>query len=114
MFAVSGLSNHYFCIYDFDFPRASRTCLLHMRGWLTSHLDWFCHVIGQYLCLGVFRLGGIAIRPSAYWWYFDAVPGLFYAGWLAMLFAAGMGIGLVFFGVSEPVTLLVVPYQAQP
>ncbi|QSA19890.1 BCCT family transporter, partial [Vibrio furnissii] len=24
--------------------------------------------------------------------------------WLAMLFAAGMGIGLVFFGVSEPMS----------
>ncbi|HVR37119.1 MAG TPA: BCCT family transporter [Methylomirabilota bacterium] len=32
----------------------------------------------------------------------DEVPEYSYRSWLAMLFAAGMGIGLVFFGVAEP------------
>ena len=43
--------------------------------------------------LGNVRLGGR-----------DARPDYTYIGWFAMLFAAGMGIGLVFFGVSEPVS----------
>jgi BCCT family betaine/carnitine transporter len=30
----------------------------------------------------------------------DATPDYSYIGWFAMLFAAGMGIGLMFFGVS--------------
>lgn len=34
----------------------------------------------------------------------DAKPDYSYSGWLAMLFAAGMGIGLMFFGVSEPIS----------
>jgi BCCT family betaine/carnitine transporter len=34
----------------------------------------------------------------------DARPRYGYPGWLAMLFAAGVGIGLMFFGVLEPVT----------
>jgi BCCT family betaine/carnitine transporter len=42
--------------------------------------------------LGKIRLGGK-----------DAKPDYSYAGWFAMLFAAGMGIGLMFFGVLEPV-----------
>ena len=33
----------------------------------------------------------------------DAEPDFSYSGWFAMLFAAGMGIGLMFFGVLEPV-----------
>jgi BCCT family betaine/carnitine transporter len=33
----------------------------------------------------------------------DATPDYTYIGWFAMLFAAGMGIGLMFFGVLEPV-----------
>jgi len=33
----------------------------------------------------------------------DAKPEYSYSGWFAMLFAAGMGIGLMFFGVLEPV-----------
>ena len=32
----------------------------------------------------------------------DAVPDYSYAGWIAMMFAAGIGIGLLFFGVLEP------------
>ena len=42
--------------------------------------------------LGKVRLGGV-----------DAKPEYSYLGWFAMLFAAGMGIGLMFFGVLEPV-----------
>src|SRR5690606_29014326 len=34
----------------------------------------------------------------------DAVPDYSYPGWFAMLFAAGMGIGLMYFGVSEPLS----------
>jgi BCCT family betaine/carnitine transporter len=41
---------------------------------------------------GGVRLGGV-----------DATPDYGYVGWFAMLFAAGMGIGLMFFGVLEPV-----------
>ena len=43
--------------------------------------------------MGSIRLGGA-----------DAKPDYSYMGWFAMLFAAGMGIGLMFFGVSEPMS----------
>jgi betaine/carnitine transporter, BCCT family len=32
------------------------------------------------------------------------VPDYSYSGWFAMLFAAGMGIGLMFYGVAEPIS----------
>lgn len=43
--------------------------------------------------LGKIRLGGK-----------DAKPDYTYTGWFAMLFAAGMGIGLMFYGVAEPMS----------
>jgi BCCT family betaine/carnitine transporter len=43
--------------------------------------------------LGSIRLGGESARPD-----FSALA------WISMLFGAGMGIGLVFYGVSEPVS----------
>lgn len=43
-------------------------------------------------------LGGIRLGGQ------DARPDYGYLGWFAMLFAAGMGIGLMFFGVSEPMS----------
>ena len=42
--------------------------------------------------LGRVRLGGPDARPDYSHW-----------SWFAMLFAAGIGIGLMFFGVAEPV-----------
>ena len=74
-----------------------------MRLWVTSTFDWFFIISANIVvlfCLGIaisplgrVRLGG----P-------DAKPRYGYPGWLAMLFAAGVGIGLMFFGVLEPVT----------
>jgi BCCT family betaine/carnitine transporter len=74
-----------------------------LRDTLTSSLDWFflsAANVFVLFCLflivspwGAVRLGG----P-------DARPDYGYAGWFAMLFAAGMGIGLMFFGVSEPMS----------
>ncbi|GGD07295.1 BCCT family transporter [Halopseudomonas salina] len=74
-----------------------------LRGWLTANLAWFflgAANIFVVLCLalivsplGKVRLGGM-----------DAKPDYSYLGWFAMLFAAGMGIGLMFYGVSEPMS----------
>lgn len=76
-------------------------------GWLrptvTDTFDWFLATAANIFVLfciilifspfGSIRLGGK-----------DAVPDFSYTGWFAMLFAAGMGIGLMFYGVSEPVS----------
>ena len=71
--------------------------------WLTKNLDWlflisvnlvllFCVFVA---CspLGKVRFGG----P-------DAKPEFSYLTWIAMLFAAGIDTGLLFFGAAEPVT----------
>ncbi|MEX0382034.1 BCCT family transporter [Spiribacter sp. 1M153] len=73
------------------------------RLWLTQNLAWFFlggANIFVLVALGLIftplanvRLGGA-----------HATPDFSYAGWFAMLFAAGMGIGLMYFGVSEPLS----------
>lgn len=85
------------------FPQQAATAFADLRAWTTETFDWFFFAAANFfilLCLGIalsplgrIRLGG----P-------DAVPHYGYSAWLAMLFAAGVGIGLMFFGVHEPVT----------
>ena len=60
---------------------------------ITANLVFLFCVIVAISPLGKIRLGGS-----------DAKPEYSNLTWLAMLFAAGVGIGLLFFGVSEPVT----------
>jgi choline/glycine/proline betaine transport protein len=44
----------------------------------------------------------------------DAKPEFGRVGWFSMLFAAGMGIGLVYFGVAEPLYHYSSPLRAEP
>ncbi|MBM3606355.1 MAG: BCCT family transporter [Alphaproteobacteria bacterium] len=72
-----------------------------LRDRMTAHLGWFFLLAGNIfviLCLGliVSPLGRVRLGGT------EASPDYGYVGWFSMLFAAGMGIGLMFYGVSEP------------
>lgn len=54
------------------------------------------------------RFGELKLGPD------DAVPDFPYVSWVAMLFAAGMGIGLMYFAVGEPMTHFGAPPEAEP
>jgi betaine/carnitine transporter, BCCT family len=102
VFLVSGLTIVAFVFLTLTFQTEVGPLFDALRKWLTSNLDWFFILSGNVfvlVCLalivtpyGNVRLGGK-----------DAKPDYTYFGWFAMLFAAGMGIGLMFFGVLEPV-----------
>ncbi|WP_075881589.1 BCCT family transporter [Vreelandella massiliensis] len=72
-----------------------------MFSFLTTKLGWvfllganvfvILALVLIFTPLGKVRIGGA-----------NATPDFGYLGWFAMLFAAGMGIGLMFYGVSEP------------
>lgn len=73
-----------------------------LRPWLTSTFDWFLvlsvNAITLFcLALIVHPVGAVRIGGK------DAKPDYSYPAWIAMMFAAGIGIGLLFFGVLEPV-----------
>ena len=54
--------------------------------------------LGFLLILSVSSLGNIKLGND------EEEPEFGFLSWLAMLFAAGMGVGLMFFGVAEPLT----------
>lgn len=58
--------------------------------------------------LGLSRYGDIKLGPD------HAQPDFSYHSWFAMLFSAGMGIGLMFFGVAEPVMHYLSPPVGTP
>ncbi|MBE0153490.1 BCCT family transporter [Serratia sp. PL7] len=58
--------------------------------------------------LGLSRYGNIKLGPD------HAQPDFSYFSWFAMLFSAGMGIGLMFFGVAEPVMHYLSPPVGTP
>ncbi|MBV0932481.1 BCCT family transporter [Marinobacterium weihaiense] len=103
VFAISGLAVVAFVILTLAFQNQVEPLFTGLRNWLTGNLDWFfisAANIFVVICLvlivtplGRVRLGGT-----------EAQPDYGYLGWFSMLFAAGMGIGLMFFGVSEPMS----------
>ncbi|MDO5706853.1 MAG: BCCT family transporter [Paracoccus sp. (in: a-proteobacteria)] len=103
VFAISALAILVFTLLTLMFPTQAEPFFAGMRNWLTGNLDWFFLMAGNifvlvclYLIvspLGSIRLGG----P-------EATPDFSLAAWFSMLFAAGMGIGLMFYGVSEPMS----------
>ncbi|MCC4832751.1 choline transporter [Shewanella sp. 10N.286.51.B7] len=56
----------------------------------------------------VSRFGDIKLGPD------HSVPDYSFKSWASMLFSAGMGIGLMFFGVAEPVMHYLAPPDATP
>ncbi len=103
VFLISGLSIVAFVIITLMFQEGATSFFGWLRPFLTSTFDWFFLSAANifvlfclYLMLG--PLGKVRIGGQ------DASPDYGYLGWFAMLFAAGMGIGLMFFGVSEPMS----------
>ncbi len=103
VFLVSGLSICAFVIVTLMFQADAETFFKWLRTTLTTNLDWFFLLSGNLfvvfcLILLLPPFGGVRLGGA------DAKPDYGYLGWFAMLFAAGMGIGLMFFGVSEPMS----------
>lgn len=79
-----------------------------LQAWILDRLGWFYLLavavfLGFVLYLALSRHGRVKLGPN------HAEPDFSYNSWFAMLFSAGMGIGLVFFGVAEPVTHFMLP-----
>ncbi|MCT7360228.1 MAG: BCCT transporter [Thalassobium sp.] len=103
VFAVSGLAVIAFVLLTLLFHNQVEPMFGSMRSWLTTNLSWFFLSAGNIfviVCLGliVSPLGRIRLGGT------EATPDYSYTAWFSMLFAAGMGIGLMFYGVSEPLS----------
>ncbi len=103
VFVISGLAIIAFVIITLMFQDGATAFFGWLRPFLTSTFDWFFLLSANIFVLFCFvlivsPLGGVRLGGA------DATPDYGYMGWFAMLFAAGMGIGLMFFGVSEPMS----------
>lgn len=84
-----------------------------MNQWITTSFSWF-YVLSVAVFLIVLvvialsDMGKIKLGPD------HSQPEYSNASWFAMLFTAGMGIGLMFFGVAEPVMHYVNPPTGDP
>jgi choline/glycine/proline betaine transport protein len=85
-----------------------------LQGWIATRAGWFFVltvnvILGYLVFVLVSGLGGIRLGGP------DAKPQFSRFAWLAMLFSAGMGIGLMFYSVGEPIYHLAVPpHGAEP
>ncbi|MEU5682628.1 choline transporter [Streptomyces venezuelae] len=82
-----------------SFDRASDSAL----GWVLDNFAWLFVIAADVflvLCvvLALSRFGRIRLGTD------DARPEFTNLAWIAMMFSAGMGIGLMFYGVGEPLT----------
>lgn len=78
--------------------------------WIGRTLDWVSKTFGWYyllaatlyivfvVCIACSRFGSVKLGPE------QSKPEFSLLSWAAMLFAAGIGIDLMFFSVAEPVT----------
>ncbi|MDR5901928.1 BCCT family transporter [Halomonas icarae] len=102
VFVISALVSVAFIQLTLMFPDLAGQVFQSVVAFSTGKLDWYFMLVVNFFvvfCLalvilphGSVRLGGPEARPE-----------YSYLSWFSMLFAAGIGIGLMFFGVLEPV-----------
>ncbi|WP_071870804.1 choline BCCT transporter BetT [Atopomonas hussainii] len=89
-------------------PELADSLFKQLQGTIVTNAGWF-YVLAVALILltvtflGLSRYGEIKLGPD------HSTPDYSNVTWFAMLFSAGMGIGLMFFGVAEPVMHFMAP-----
>ena len=84
-------------------PEQTQILLNAAKSGIFANFSWFYVLafsvfLGFLVILSVSSLGNIKLGND------EEEPEFGFLSWLAMLFAAGMGVGLMFFGVAEPLT----------
>ncbi|MBM7573440.1 BCCT family transporter [Aquibacillus albus] len=97
-----------FVIWGVVFPEnitnvmeTSKAFLLEQFGWFYLLATFFFLIFAIYLIFS--KYGKVKLGKD------EDEPEYSRASWIAMLFSAGMGIGLLFYGISEPIAHLVTP-----
>ncbi|VVM39300.1 choline BCCT transporter BetT [Pseudomonas fluorescens] len=89
-------------LYAVVFQAQAQSQFDNIQRWINTNASWFyilsvALILISVVFLAVSRYGDIKLGPD------HSVPDYRNSSWFAMLFSAGMGIGLMFFGVAEPV-----------
>ncbi len=108
VFLASSVITVALILFTILFPAVSETVLGGALKWVSDHFGWYYMlVVAAYgvfsLFVGVSRYGDIKLGQD------QDKPAFPFLAWAAMLFSAGIGIDLLFFGVSEPLTHYLAP-----
>ncbi|KQR24599.1 choline transporter [Agreia sp. Leaf335] len=92
-----------FAAFAMIVPDAAEAAFAAVQSSIVKNFNWYYVLIAAFfvafcLYLGFSRYGDIKLGKD------DDEPEFSIGSWLSLLFAAGMGIGLVFYGVSEPLS----------
>ncbi|MDI6400790.1 BCCT family transporter [Balneolaceae bacterium ANBcel3] len=90
-----------FLFFGVFYSEATGEVFGHVQSFIVDKMGWFYVLsLSLFLIFVIYlffsRFGKIKLGPD------DSEPDYSYASWFTMLFSAGMGIGLVFFSVAEP------------
>jgi choline/carnitine/betaine transport len=108
LFAVAAVMALGFVAWGFATPTGLGTVSGSVLGWVTGNLGWLFVLLASTFVIFVIWLaagkyGRIPLGRD------DERPEFRTISWIAMMFSAGMGIGLMFYGVAEPLSHFVSP-----
>ncbi len=102
VYFISAILVALFVLWGVISPNSLQDLAENALGWLITNFGWFYMLITAFFVFfvivlaispfGKIRLGKPEDRPEFSW-----------ISWIGMLFAAGIGVGFVFWGVAEPV-----------
>ena len=99
---VSAVLIALFVLWGFFSPTSLQQAAGNALGWMIDTFGWFYMLITAFFVLFIIVLaispfGNIKLGKE------DDEPEFSWFSWIGMLFAAGIGVGFVFWGVAEPV-----------
>jgi choline/glycine/proline betaine transport protein len=94
-------------------PNVTGDTFQSVQNGIVEYASWYyvlvvAIILVSVVVFSVTRLGDIKLGPD------HIEPDYSFISWFAMLFSAGMGIGLMFFGVAEPVMHFLTPPLGDP
>ncbi|AIK14643.1 choline transporter [Pectobacterium atrosepticum] len=101
-----------FSLMTMLFNKEANEWITHALNWVSATFGWYYLLAATlYIVFVIFiassRFGSIKLGPE------QSKPEFSLMSWAAMLFAAGIGIDLMFFSVAEPITQYMMPPEGQ-
>lgn len=108
VFTAASVASVALIVFTILFPELSENVLGSALRWISDKFGWYYMlVVAAYSIFAIFvgasRYGDIKLGKD------QDRPDFPYLAWAAMLFSAGIGIDLLFFGASEPLTHYLTP-----
>ncbi|MEC8104535.1 MAG: choline BCCT transporter BetT, partial [Pseudomonadota bacterium] len=99
-------------LFTIGAPEQAKALFSDVQSWVVGSAGWFYILAVAIFVIFVVLIaisdyGRIKLGPD------HSEPSYSYGSWFAMLFSAGMGIGLMFYGVAEPVMHYLSPPAAE-